>query len=73
MPPAVLPHQGTHTPWHQEVSHQFEEPLRSWTEAGNNAETPGNRREIHHLAVSLAGWLNHYLYIHPSGLPNHPC
>ena len=54
-----------HTPLLPEVSHQFQESIRSWTETGNNAETPGNRRDLHLLAVSLASWLNHDLQIHP--------
>ena len=41
-----------------EVSHQFQEVLRNCTGTGNNSETPGNRRDIHLLAVSL----------HPAGL-----
>ena len=36
-----------HTPPHQEVSHQFQEALRSWTETCHNAETPGNRKDLH--------------------------
>ena len=51
-----LPHRRMHTPPHQEVSYQFQEALRSWIETGNNAETTGNRRDVHFLTVSLAGW-----------------
>ena len=41
-----------HTPTHQEVGHQFQEAIRSWTQTDNKAETPGNRRDLHLLAVS---------------------
>ena len=41
---------------HHCISHKFQEVLRSWTETGNNAETPGNSRELHLLVVSLAEW-----------------
>ena len=37
------------------------------------AITPGNRRDLHLLAVSLPGWPNHHLQIRPPGLPSHPC
>ena len=52
---------GGHTPPHQEVSHQFEEAIRCWTETGNNAETSDHRRD-----------LQHHLQIHPRSLPSHP-
>ena len=45
-------------------SHKFLEALKSWTLTGNNAETTGNRRDLHLLAVSLADWLNQHLQIH---------
>ena len=60
-----------HTPPHQEVSHQFQEAIRSWTETGNNAETLGHWRVLLPLAVSLVGWPNHNLQIRPPGLYIH--
>ena len=65
MPPAffdIINHH--HTPPHQDVSHQFQEATGSWTETGNNAETPGHWRDLHLLTVSLVGWLNHHKYLH---------
>ena len=64
LPACHLPfllHRRTHTSPHQEVSQQFQEALRSWIETSNNTETPGNKRDLHILAVSLAGWPNHQL------------
>ena len=52
----------THHNTRQGVSHQFLESFRSWTEISNNAETPGNRRDLHLLAVSLAGWSAGYYW-----------
>ena len=43
-----------HTPLHQEVI------LRNSFETGNNTERPGHRRNLHILALSLAGWPNHH-------------
>ena len=50
-----LPHQRMYTPLHQEVGHQFQEAIGSWTETCNNPETPGHRRYLHLLAVPLTG------------------
>ena len=49
-----------HTPPHREVSHQFQEAIRSWTETGN-AETPGNRTDLHLLTIS-AEFQDEYLH-----------
>ena len=62
-----------HSPPHQEVSHQFQETTGIETDTGNNAETPSNRRDLHLLAVLLAGWQNNHLQIRPPDLPSHPC
>ena len=43
----------------------FQEAIRSWTETDNNAETPGKRRDLHLLAVSLVGCPHHHLQISP--------
>ena len=56
-----LPHRRMHTPPHEEVSHQFQEAIRSWIETSNNTETPGNRRDLYLVAVLLARWPNHHL------------
>ena len=66
-------HRGRHIPPHQEVSHQFQEAIRSWTETGNNPETPGHWRDLHLLAVSMVGWPRHHLKIRPPGLSSHLC
>ena len=56
MPPAFLPHQRMHIPPpHHKVSHQLHEALRSLIETCNNNKTSGKRRDLHLLAVSLAG------------------
>ena len=68
-----LPHRGMHTPLHQEISNQFQEAIRSWTETGNNPETPGHWRDLHIPTESLVGWPHHHLQIHPPSLPSHPC
>ena len=63
-----------HTPAHQEVSHQFQEAIGSWTETGHNPETPGHKRHLQLLAASLVGELYHRnLQIRPPGLPSYPC
>ena len=49
----------------------IQEALKSWSETGNNVETPVNRRNLHLLAVSLAGWPNHHLQICSPDLPIH--
>ena len=69
----ISPYRRTHTPPHQEVSHQFQEAIISWIESGNNAETPGHLRDLHLLAVSLVGWSCYHLQICPPGLLSHPC
>ena len=63
-----LPNQRTHTPPHQEISHQYQKAIRSETETGNNTETPAHWTDIH-LAVSLASWPLH-LQIRPEGQPS---
>ena len=55
MPNDFLPHCGMHIPPHQEISHQFQEALRSWIKTGNNTETPGSSRDIQFLTVTLIG------------------
>ena len=68
-----LPFRRTHSPLHQEVSHQFQEATRSWTQSGHNPETTSHWRNLHLPAVPLVGWLHHHLQIGPPGLLSHPC
>ena len=60
-PLPFLPHRRMHTSAHQAVSHQFQEALRSWIKTSNNTGTTCIKRDLHLLAVSLAGWPNHHL------------
>ena len=39
----------------------FRKPTQVEIKTGNNAETPGNRRNVHLLIVSLAGWPKHHM------------
>ena len=72
-PLPFLPHQGTQTPPHQEVSHQFQEATVSWMETSHNPETSGHWIDLNLPAVSLVCWLHHHLSIRPTGLLSHPC
>ena len=60
-----------HSMPHQKVSHQFQESLRSCTEAGNKPETPEHKRDLHLLAVSLVSLPHHHLQTCPPGLLSH--
>ena len=60
-----LPHRRIHTPPHQDVSHQFQEAIRGWTETGNNTKTPGYWRDLKFFAVLLVDWQKHHRQIRP--------
>ena len=46
--------------------------LSSWIKTGKNAESPGNKRNVHVLTVSLTAWPNYHIEIRSQGLPGHP-
>ena len=62
IPPALfdLTEECTQHPIKKEVTN-FRKPLRSWLESGNNTETPGNKRNVQVITVSLDSLPNHHM------------